>query len=169
MSQQLEPDKARKVGGGKKPPREDLVPRILVPTPAQLAAGVRVVDADPDTWPAQVGLAVKRAEKAGWSWRVSYSHFLAVPPTGGADAGQWVDTHSMVVRLSREWVGRAWGAWHGTERLGWKFDSAQFWGAFMPRQIKVGADALAGLIVGTMNVVLDQGTGVYRVEKVSKP
>lgn len=149
--------------------RSDLRPKILVPTPAQLERGERVIDADSEIWPDQVRTAVGRAETHGWAWRVTYSHVLAVPPVTGADAGQWVDTHVLVVRMAKPWIGRAWGCWHGTERLGWKFESAQYWGHFMPRQVNVNATELAGLIAGTMTMKYNEGTGSYEVQKVARP
>lgn len=148
--------------------RSELRPRLLTPTPAQLAAGVRLIDAPPDDWPSAVAQAVKRAEKAGWSWRVTYSQFEAIPPVSGADVGKWVLTHSMVVRM-RGPGGRAWGAWHGTTRTGWSFDDAQYWGIFMPVAIVVSATELAGLIVGTMTVKVKEGTNGYTVQPIAKP
>lgn len=139
--------------------RSELEPKLLVPTPAQLARGERLVDADRDIWPDQVVQMVKRAEGAGWLWRVTYSQFLAVPPITGADAGQWVDTYVMCVRLGKAWTGRAWGAWHGTQRKGWKYESGQFWGHFMDRAANVNSTELNGLVTGTMTMQVVDGTG----------
>jgi len=157
--------------------RSELRPRILVPTPAQLERGERVIDADPQIWPGAVAQMVKRCEREGWSVRVTHSQFLAVPPVSGADVGQWVDTHCLVTRIRKEWVGRAWASWLGTQRLGWKFEVAQFWGQFMPRPANVAADQLNGLITSTMTMKLikktgekpDEDTIFCAVEKVARP
>lgn len=138
--------------------RSELRSRLLTPTPAQLAAGVRMIDAPADDWPLAVKQAVRRADKAGWAWRVTYSQFEAIPPVLGADVGKWVLTHSMVVRMQGP-AGRAWGAWHGTTRTGWGYDSGQFWGLFMGYPVNINATELAGLITGSMIVKLKDRTG----------
>lgn len=148
--------------------RSELSVRVLIPTPAQLAAGIRLIDAEPETWPQAVRDTVRRAETAGWRWRVTRSHFLDIPPTTGWSKGEWVDTHSLAVRLGKQLAGRAWGVWHGTER-GWRYDSGQFWGHFMQRPVNVNATQLTGLILGRMHVQYDQKEGKYHVlEKMDK-
>ena len=79
--------------------RAPLVPLILVPSPADLAAGRRVITAEEDEIPRAARLFRDRAEAAGWTTQVTYSHFWDVPPATGAWAGRWVPKHSMFVRF----------------------------------------------------------------------
>lgn len=145
--------------------KEALAPKLLVPTPAQLARGERVIDLDPDAWTKAVRDVVKRAERAGWTCRVTYSHFLAVPPVSGRMTGQWVPTHVQCVRL-RGMFAQAWGAWHGTEHDGWSWNSGQYLplGGVL---LSVGATELSGLITGKMTIRTHEGTGKRRVEQIA--
>lgn len=145
--------------------KKALVPQLLVPTPAQLARGERVIDLDPDAWCKAVRDMVKRAERAGWTCRVTYSHFLGVPPVAGRMTGQWVPTHVQCVRL-RGMFAQAWGAWHGTDHDGWKWDSGQYLplGGLL---MNVSATGLSGLITGKMTIKCDERTGKRRVEEIA--
>lgn len=160
MTKRKEDGKAPKVDRG------DGQPKLLVPTPAQLAAGVRLIDVDPGEYCRAVGLLVRKLESLGWRYRVTYSHFLAVPAVTGRFVGQWMPTHSQCVRMSGMFA-RAWGCWHGTEEGGWGWDSGQYWptgGTVMG----VSSTELTGLITGKMTIRTDEGTGIRRVEETVK-
>lgn len=162
----------RVAAGGRaaEPTRAELRPVILVPTPAQLARGERVLDADPESYPQAVRLAVDKAQKAGFVTRVTWSHFKNTPPVAGKNAGLWVDTHCLCLRLVRgegDFATRAWGCWWGTED-GWKYDSGQWWAPFIPRIVNVSATGFIGLITGAMVIGYDVGTGRYCAEKIAE-
>lgn len=128
----------------------ELKPVILVPTPAQLARGERVIDAEPEIWPAAVKAMVKKAGSHGWGCRVTYSQFLDIPPVSGKNVGEWVTKHCLRVRT---WLGdvAAEGTWIGAEADGWKPDTAQAyhrqWGLSVPFGVKVMGELLDGTMV----------------------
>jgi len=165
-----EPTKRATAGVAAKVDRGGGKPALLVPTPAQLARGERVLDADPSDYPQAVRLAVDKARKAGFAVRVTYSHFQDVPAVSGKHKGEWVETMSMCVRLVRgegDFATRAWGCWLGTED-GWKYDSGQWWAPFIPRIVNVSATGFIGLITGAMVIGYDVGTGRYCAEKIAE-
>lgn len=88
--------------------KEALVPVVLVPTAAQRAAGVRLVDARDDQMPARARALAKKAREAGWTVRVTYAHALCPPKRGAED---WWDNHTVAVRLAHPDGRRAWGVW----------------------------------------------------------
>lgn len=117
--------------------KEVLTPIVLVPTPAQRAAGQRIVDARDDQVPAAARLLAKRAIAGGWAVRVTYAHALMPPKRGSED---WWDNHSVAVRLGHPDGRRAWGCWSNG---GW--DGGQWWTpGTMVRN--VGARELATLV-----------------------
>lgn len=88
--------------------KEVLVPIVLVPTPAQRAAGQRLVDARDDQIPRGAKALMKAAQAAGWLVRVTYVHALMPPKRGAED---WWDVHNVAVRLAHPDGRRAWGCW----------------------------------------------------------
>lgn len=93
------------------------VPIVLVPTKAQRAAGVRLVDATQEQMPAAARRLRQQAIEAGWAVRVTYAHALMPPKRGGED---WWDMYSVAVRLEHADGRRAWGCWANG-----KWDSGQ--------------------------------------------
>lgn len=116
----------RRATAGAPAKRADMEPTILVPTAAQLARGVRVIDADPAQWPSTVSSLAAKAEKHGWSVRVTYSQVLDIPTLAGKHKGQRQIKHFAVLRLEHhERRIRAYGLWTGTEDTGWSASHAQ--------------------------------------------
>lgn len=119
-------------------------PIVLVPTPAQRAAGVRVVDATAEQVPAAAQRLAAAIAAAGNPLRVTYAHALMPPKRGGED---WWDNHTVAVRTGlADGSARGWGVWSNG-----KWDAGQWWVAgAMVRN--VGAREFAALAVA---VVLD--------------
>lgn len=93
--------------GGKKragarteePDTPALRPLVLTPSPADLAAGWRVIVAEEHEIPRSAKAFFNRAVAAGWSAQVTYSYFWDTPPYTGRWAGRWVPKHSICVRV----------------------------------------------------------------------
>jgi hypothetical protein len=84
-------------------------PVILVPTPAQLARGQRVIEATDEQCPAALLRLREAALTAGWAVRTGYSHALHPPKRGGED---WYERHHVTLRIAHEGRGqRGYGAW----------------------------------------------------------
>lgn len=79
--------------------RAPLRPLILIPSPADLAAGRRVIVVEEDEIPRSVRAFRDATIAGGWSAQVTYSHFWDVPPATGRWAGRWVPKHMMCVRF----------------------------------------------------------------------
>jgi len=139
----------KKSAGGREEVIEDVAPIILVPTPAQLAAGQRIVDVASDSWPDSVRLMVGRAQRAGgWRVRVTYSQYLASPYRGERKL-----KHTMAVRLVRECDGvQAYGMWQGEDDKGWSADSAQAKHPELGMCGPFGVTELGRLVDGTMMI-----------------
>lgn len=73
-----------------------LAPVVLVPTPAQLARGQRLIDATASQCPSSALIMRSAAEREGWATRVTYSHALMPPKLGGED---WRERHSIALRV----------------------------------------------------------------------
>lgn len=137
----------------------ELKPVILVPTPAQLEAGIRVIDADPAVWCASVKAMVERAKRNNWTFRVTYSQFIDVSSNRGKHAGEAVTKHTLAVRMWRDsgiHLIRCYGMWHGTDEDGWKASGA---GAvsFLFGMVKLsGITDLEKLIDGRMTITRGQ-------------
>lgn len=160
----LEPTKRATQGAPAKVDKSGY-PKILVPTPAQLAAGVRVVVAEPETWCRSVAGLVRKAQRCGWEVSVSYSHFIDTPPNMGKWKGQPVPKHSQAVRLRNVFGIQAYGIWHGIEGEGWAAESAQAqWRGL--RSLPFGAEALEKLVTGKMMLIREPGQGAWRLEAV---
>lgn len=149
-----EPARRATAGAKAKVKRGELSPVILIPTPAQLAAGVRVIDADPEVWPRAVRSAVEKVRRYAWSNRVTYSQFLDVPPSAGKHKGEWVTKHCLRVRCWRDTM-RVEASWVGTDEDGWKFDGAQAFSAGLGLSQPLSSEVFGKLIDGRM--VLTQG------------
>lgn len=143
---------APRAKAGAKAKRDELSPVVLIPTPAQLASGVRVIDVGEEIYPRAVVLAVARAHKCGWGSRVTYSQFLDVPPFAGKHKGQWVTKHCLRVRCWRDTM-RVEASWIGTDEDGWKFDSAQAFSAGFGLTQPLSSDVFGKLIDGRMALV----------------
>lgn len=105
-------------------------PIVLVPTPAQLARGQRVIDATDEQMPKTCRALVAKLTAAGVAHRVTYAHAL-LPPVRGSD--DWVDNHSVVIRVR----GRGFTSW----------DNGAFAGAVWDWR-KVGATEFAARALG---------------------
>lgn len=79
-------------------------PIVLVPTPAMLAAGQRIVDARADQIPRTCAALVAKVATTGRAYRVTYAHALMPPKRGQQD---WADSHSVCLRLP----GFGFGGW----------------------------------------------------------
>jgi hypothetical protein len=88
--------------------KEVLVPIVLVPTPAQRAAGRRLVDARDDQMPAAARRLRDQIVEARLPVRATYAHALMPPKRGGED---WWDNHSVALRVQRADGTRGWGCW----------------------------------------------------------
>lgn len=140
---------------------EELRPKILVPTPAQLASGQRLVSADPAIWPDSVARAHRKALENGWLAMVTYSHFLDVPPYQGKHAGQWVEKFSLAVRVCKMPV-LAYAVWHGQEEEGWSANAAGAWLVGVGPAVTFGVMEFGQLLDGRLNVV-PQAIGLPRL------
>lgn len=77
---------------------EVLRPVVLVPTPAQIARGERVINARPEFVPSAAAKLADVAREHGWAARLTYSHAL-IPPKRGSD--DWREQHTVALRVSR--------------------------------------------------------------------
>lgn len=121
--------------------REVPVPIVLVPTPAQRAAGKRIVDARDDQMPAAARRLRDQLTEARILCRATYAHAL-MPPKRGAD--DWWDNYSVALRVQRADGTRGWGCWSNG-----KWDAGMWAGRL------VGAREFAALCVGVSDVQLD--------------
>jgi hypothetical protein len=108
-------------------------PLVLVPTAAQRAAGVRLVDAEDSQMPTAARRLRDAIVAAGGSARATYAHALMPPKRGGED---WWDNHSVALRVVHADGRRGWGVWSNG-----KWDSGQWQG------VNVGAREFAALAV----------------------
>lgn len=134
-----------------------LRPFVLIPTPAQVAAGQRLVTAEEDDIPRTVALFRDRTLAAGWSAQVTYSHIWDVPPATGRWAGRWVPKHIMCVRfwhLRRRL--RAYASWScaddGSGAAAWSSDGGQAQIIGNWPTTKVGVVALGKMVAGDLTV-----------------
>lgn len=156
----------RRATAGVPAKRSEMVPTVLVPTPAQLAMGQCVVDAPRENWPRPVVLLVERAQRAGWTVRVTYSQVLDVPAIAGKYKGERVVKHFLAVRLEhRERGVMAYGTWCGTDETGWKADRAQAMLVNHWPTKSFGVMDLGRLIDGTVEI--REVTGGYRLQAVA--
>lgn len=110
-------------------------PIVLVPTPAMLAAGQRIVDATPAQIPRTCAALAAKLTAAGRAHRTTYAHALMPPRRGQKD---WDDAHSVCLRLP----GFGFGAWvNGT----WSGGVVRLADGLLR---KVGADEFAALALG---------------------
>lgn len=154
----------RRATAGSRESKPALVPIILIPSPADLAAGRRTITADEEDIPRSVRLMRERALAAGWSAQVTYSHVFDTPPYTGAWAGRWVPKHIMCLRVWRlDWKIRAYAIWSciddGSGVGSWKAEGGQ-------AMIIGGHWATSGFGVTEFGRLLD---GQRRVEWVRKP
>jgi len=148
-----EPTRRATAGVAKKVPRAELKPTILIPTPAQLKAGVRAVDSDPGQWPRAVAALVRKAQAAGWETRVTYSQILDIPAIAGEHKGQQVVKHFLAVRLFHvERQIRAYGLWRGVEGQGWSAETAQAMLVNHWPTTSFGVEDLGRLVTGTRHI-----------------
>jgi hypothetical protein len=148
-----EPTRRATAGAAKTTPRAELKPTILVPTPAQLAAGIRLVDADESQWPRPVALMVRKAQAAGWETRVTYSQVLDIPAVAGKYKGQQVIKHFLAVRMFHvKRQIRAYGIWKGVEDQGWSADCAQAMLINHWPTTAFGVEDLGRLVTGAMEI-----------------
>jgi len=145
-----------------------MVPTILIPTPAQLARGQRMVDMPREQWPQSVTSLVDKAQRHGWSVRVTYSQVLDIPTIAGKHKGERQIKHWLAVRLEHAARGvKAYGTWCGTDETGWKADHGQamlvnHW----PTTI-FGVMDLVRLVTGKMEI--REVTGGYTLQDSVQP
>jgi hypothetical protein len=89
-------------------------PVVLIPTPGQLAAGTRTVEAEPGQVPASAGTLLRLCESLGLTARPTYALALVDKRAG------WQKLETVAVRI----VGRGWAIWENG-----RFASAQYGGA----------------------------------------
>lgn len=143
----------RRATAGAPPKRADMAPTILIPTPAEMARGQRLIDAPRDQWPRAVELLADKAERAGWNVRVTYSQVLDLPAIAGRHKGERVVKHYLAVRLfhvKRQIM--AYGIWSGTEDTGWKADHAQAMLVNHWPTTTFGVTELGKLVTGLMDI-----------------
>lgn len=94
---------------------------VLEPTPAQLAAGIRVLEISPDEAYGSIATLHDAAVAAGWSAVIAQSRYLSEPATGGAveRRGRRLEKVVQSLRVARGPV-RAYGLWEfDVERAKW--------------------------------------------------
>lgn len=89
-------------------------PVVLIPTPAQLKAGTRTVEALPEQVPAGAATLLRTCEALGLAARPTYALALVDKRTG------WQRLETVAVRVT----GRGWAIWENG-----RFGSAQYGGA----------------------------------------
>lgn len=129
-----------------------LRPVVLVPTPAQLARGQRLVDAAPTQCPNSALIMRTAAERAGWTTRLTYSHALMPPKRGNED---WWEQQTIALRVQhderalRGYAVWANGLWDGAQA------GSTIGGALDLLTVRAyGSSAFADLLAGVVREVL---------------
>lgn len=142
-------------------------PKLLIPTPAQLAAGQRVILAQEETWCQSVASLVRKATRYGWAVSVTYSHFLDRPAYQGKWKGTPKPVHDQTVRLLREADGvGAYASWHGVEGDGWAAQGGQAkWLGLL--SVPLSATVIDELVTGKVTLTREEGQGVWHAAPAS--